>query len=73
MAQWVRVLSRGELTGDDLTAVKSHDDAVEVFGYVAQGRATVVTGVLIGSIAVNTVRWPEFFIGWSLSTAGTLA
>jgi hypothetical protein len=30
------------------------------------------TGVLIGSTAVNTVRWPEFFIGWSLSTAGIL-
>jgi hypothetical protein len=48
MAQSVRVLSRGELTGDDLTAVKSHGDATEVFGYVAQGRATGVTGVLIG-------------------------
>jgi hypothetical protein len=48
MAQWVRVLSRGELTGDDLMAVKSHGDATEVFGYVAQGRAMGVTGVLIG-------------------------
>jgi hypothetical protein len=48
MAQWVRVLSRGELTGDDLTAVKSHGDATEVFGYVAQGRAMGATGVLIG-------------------------
>jgi hypothetical protein len=47
MAQWVRVLSRGKLTGDDLTAVKSHGDVTEVFGYVAQGRATGVTGVLI--------------------------
>jgi hypothetical protein len=48
MAQWVRVLSRGELTGNDLTTVKSHSDATEVFGYVAQGRATGVTGILIG-------------------------
>jgi hypothetical protein len=72
LAQWVRVLSRGELTSDDLTAVKSHGDAIGVFGYVAHGRATVVTGVLIGSTAVNTIRWPEFFIGWSLSTARIL-
>jgi hypothetical protein len=42
MAQWVRVLSRGELTDDDLTAVKSHGDAIEVFGYVAQGREAAV-------------------------------
>jgi hypothetical protein len=42
MAQWVRVLSRGELTGDDLTAVKSHGDAIAVFGYVAQGQEAAV-------------------------------
>jgi hypothetical protein len=42
LVQWFRVLSRGELTGDDLTAVRSHDDATGVFGYVAQGRATAV-------------------------------
>ena len=29
MAQWIRVHSRGELTGNDLTAVRSHGDAVE--------------------------------------------
>jgi hypothetical protein len=42
MAQWVRVPSRGKLTGVDLTVVKSHGDATEVFGYVAQDRATAV-------------------------------
>jgi hypothetical protein len=35
LAQRLRVLSRGELTGDVLTAVKSHGDATEVLGYVA--------------------------------------
>jgi hypothetical protein len=35
LAQRLRVLSRGELTGDDLTAVKCHGDATEVLGYVA--------------------------------------
>jgi hypothetical protein len=29
VAQWIRVHSRGELTGNDLTAVRSHGDAVE--------------------------------------------
>jgi hypothetical protein len=49
LAQWVRVLSRGELIGDDLTAVRSHDDATGVFGYVAQGRATAVLRRSTGS------------------------
>ena len=35
LAQRLRVLSRGELTSDDLTTVKSHGDATEVLGYVA--------------------------------------
>jgi hypothetical protein len=42
LAHWVRVLSRGELTGVDLTVVKRHGDTTEVFGYVAQDRATAV-------------------------------
>jgi hypothetical protein len=29
VAQWIRVHSRGELTDNDLTAVRSHGDAVE--------------------------------------------
>jgi hypothetical protein len=40
--QWFRVLSRGELTGVDLTVVKRHGDTMEVFEYVAQDRATAV-------------------------------
>ena len=50
----------------------SHDDAVARLGHAAQGRTAVVVGVHIGSIAVNMVRRPEFFIGRSLSTAGIL-
>jgi hypothetical protein len=37
-----RVLRRGNFTGDDETAIGSHDDATGVLGYVAQGRATAV-------------------------------
>ena len=35
------------LTGDDQTAKVSHDDAVNVPGYVAQGREAAVTSELI--------------------------
>jgi hypothetical protein len=65
MAQWVRVLSRGELTGVDLTVVKSHGDATEVFGYVAQDRATAVhqRALRISTAAYRygswTCLWPE--------------
>jgi hypothetical protein len=31
----VRVSGRGELTGDDGTAIRSHDDAVERLGHAA--------------------------------------
>jgi hypothetical protein len=37
-----RVLRRGNFTGDDETAIGSHDDATGVLGYVAQGRAMAV-------------------------------
>jgi hypothetical protein len=35
LAAWVRVHSRGELTGDDGTAIGSHGDAVERLGHAA--------------------------------------
>jgi hypothetical protein len=38
-------------------------------GHAAQGRTTAITGVLIGFYRGDTVRWLEFFNGWSLSTA----
>jgi hypothetical protein len=38
----IRVHRRGNFTGDDETAIGSHDDATGVPGYVAQGRATTV-------------------------------
>jgi hypothetical protein len=65
----VRVPGRGELTGDDRTAIGSHGGAVERLGHVAQGRTAAITDVLIGFHRGDTVRWPEFFNGWSLSTA----
>jgi hypothetical protein len=37
------------LTGDDQTAKVSHDDAVNVPRYVAQGREAAITGKLIRS------------------------
>ena len=42
MARWIRVHSRGELTGDDLTAVRSHGDAVERQSHAAQAREAAV-------------------------------
>jgi hypothetical protein len=57
----------------DREAKGNHGDAVARFGHAAQGRTMAVTGVLIGFHRGDTVRWPEFFNGWSLSTAGTLA
>jgi hypothetical protein len=46
-ALWIRVHRRGNLPGDDGTTIGSHGDAVERLGHTAQGRATVITGVLI--------------------------
>jgi hypothetical protein len=42
MAQWVRVLSRGELTGDDWTAVASYGVALERQSHATQGREAAV-------------------------------
>jgi hypothetical protein len=42
--------------------------AVARLGHAAQGRTAAVAGVLIGFHRGDTVRRPEFFIGWSLST-----
>jgi hypothetical protein len=57
----VRVHSRGELTGDDGTAIGSHGDAVEMLGHVVQGRATVITGVVILGGCGNFVRRSDLF------------
>jgi hypothetical protein len=65
----ISVLRRGNLTGVDLTAVASYNDAVEGLSHAAHGREAAVDGELIGFYRGDTVRWPEFFIGGSLSTA----
>jgi hypothetical protein len=57
----------------DREAKGNHDDAVARFVHVTQGWTTAITGVLIRFHRGDTVRWPEFFNGWSLSTAETLA
>jgi hypothetical protein len=63
MAQWVRVPSHGELIGIDIAVVKSHGDATEVFGYVAQDRATAVHRRAHRiSTAAYTVRWLDLFM-----------
>jgi hypothetical protein len=45
--RWIRVHRRGNLPVDDGTGIGSHGDAVERLGHAAQGRVTVITGVLI--------------------------
>ena len=69
MAQWVRVLSRGELTDDDLTAVESHGDVMERQSHAAKGREAAVTDEVIGfhrgeyGTAAGIVYRPEFIPG----------
>ena len=59
----MRVLRRGNFTGDDETAIGSHDDATGVLGYMAQGRATTVYRRAHRiSTAAYTVRWPNLFM-----------
>jgi hypothetical protein len=47
LAQWIRGLYHGGHPGDQRRVTKAYGDA-EVLRHVAQGRATAVTGVLIG-------------------------
>ena len=42
---------------------------VALLGHAAHGRTAAITGVLTGFHRDDTVRWPEFFNDWSLSTA----
>jgi hypothetical protein len=49
LAQGIRGIYRGDLTGDDRTTKVSHGDAVNVPRYVAQGREAAASGELIRS------------------------
>ena len=49
LAQGIRGIYRGDLTGDDRTAKVSHGDAVNVPRYVVQGREAAGSGELIRS------------------------
>jgi hypothetical protein len=69
LAQWIRGVYRGDLTGDDRTAKVSHDNVVNVPRYVAQGREATASGELIrsGRGKLSTVAgvkyWPEHIRG----------
>jgi hypothetical protein len=69
LAQWIRGLYRGGHPGDQPRVTKAYRDAVEVLRHVAQGRATAVTGVLIGfhrgehGTTAGIVYRPEFIPG----------
>jgi hypothetical protein len=49
LAQGIRGIYRGDLTGDDRTAKVSHGDAVNMPRYVAQGREVAASDELIRS------------------------
>ena len=66
MAQWIRVHSRGELTGDYLTAVRSHGDAVESKATWRKAGRRWLTGELIrfsrkteGTTTVSHRSYPQ--------------
>jgi hypothetical protein len=56
---WTSVYRRGDLTGDDGTATKSHDDAVERQSHAAQGREAAVHrwANLLQPQSRNVRRW----------------
>jgi hypothetical protein len=49
LAQGIRGIYRGSLTGDGQRVTTSYDDAMDVLRHVAQGREAAVNGELIWS------------------------
>jgi hypothetical protein len=67
--RWIRVHRRGELTGDDWTAVASHGVVVESKATRRKAGRRRFTGEVSRSGRGNLVRWSDLFNGRSLSTA----
>jgi hypothetical protein len=65
LAQGIRGIYRGDLTGGDRTAKASHSDAVNVPRYVAQCREAAASGELIrsGRGKLGTVAGVNYWLG----------
>ena len=69
LAQGIRGIYRGSLTGDGQRVTTSYDDAMDVLRHVAQGREAAVNGELIwsdpselGTVA-EIIYWPKLIHG----------
>jgi hypothetical protein len=69
LAQRLGVYCRGSYSGEPQRARVSRGGAMESESHATHGREAAITGVLIDFYRGDTVRWPEFFNGWSLPTA----